>query len=104
MHEKQLPCLVPSLPFADLLVGRADSGMCWLFDLSERLGWADGSNPGSWLHSQPRAAQPGQAAAAAAMSGGGQAGPEAGGPAGEGGDDWEMDEGPEAGDGVSMPC
>ncbi len=23
--------------------------MCWLFDLSERLGWADGSHVGSWL-------------------------------------------------------
>ncbi|KAL4440486.1 hypothetical protein ABPG75_003487 [Micractinium tetrahymenae] len=33
----------------DLLLGRADSGMCWLFDLSERLGWADGSHAGSWL-------------------------------------------------------
>lgn len=23
--------------------------MCWLFDLSERMGWADGSHVGSWL-------------------------------------------------------
>lgn len=41
----------------DLLLGRADSGMCWLFDLSERLGWADGSHAGSWL----RTARQGQA-------------------------------------------
>lgn len=36
----------------DLLLGRADSGMCWLFDLSERLGWADGSHAGSWLRAE----------------------------------------------------
>lgn len=57
--EGQLACgMTSALPCpADLLLGRADSGMCWLFDLSERLGWADGSHAGSWL----RTARQGQA-------------------------------------------
>lgn len=33
------------------LLGRQDNGMCWLWDLSERLGWADGSRRGAWLRS-----------------------------------------------------
>lgn len=41
-------CPAPS-SLADLLLGRSDNGMCWLFDLSERMGWADGSQRGSWL-------------------------------------------------------
>ncbi|GAB4814118.1 hypothetical protein N2152v2_001164 [Parachlorella kessleri] len=40
----------------DLLVGRADNGMIWLWDLSERLGWADGSHPGTWLREATSAA------------------------------------------------
>ena len=36
-------------PGGDWLLGRQDSGMAWLWDLSQRLGWADGSRPGSWL-------------------------------------------------------
>lgn len=58
-HPRMLPCQPgPALPHpptptpADLLLGRADSGMCWLFDLSERLGWADGSHAGSWLRAE----------------------------------------------------
>ncbi|PRW39330.1 hypothetical protein C2E21_7136 [Chlorella sorokiniana] len=82
---------------ADLLVGRADNGMCWLFDLSERLGWADGSHPGTWLRMQQGGPQPGQAAATV-VAGGGQAGTAAGGAAGERGEDWEMGEGADAED------
>lgn len=47
--------------------------MLWAFDLSERMGWADGSHPGTWLRGLPGG---GQAAAAA----------------GDGG--WEASEGP----------
>lgn len=94
------PCLPsPSISAADLLVGRSDSGICWLFDLSERLGWADGSHPGTWL----RRAQQGKAAAGAGGAArGGQAGAAAGGVAEQGEADWEMAEGQEAPDEVSM--
>ena len=33
----------------DLLLGRSLAGSLWLWDLSERLGWADGSTAGTWL-------------------------------------------------------
>lgn len=63
-----LPACPPaSLPPADLLLGRADSGMCWVFDLSECMGWADGSHPGTWLAPLP------QPASAHAGGGGGDA-------------------------------
>ncbi|KAL4856340.1 hypothetical protein ACK3TF_003150 [Chlorella vulgaris] len=42
---------------SDMLLGRADNGMCWVWDLSECLGWQDGSGQaGSWLRAaqQPR--------------------------------------------------
>ena len=40
----------------DLLLGRADNGQLWLWDLSERLGWADGSQQGSWIRRATAAA------------------------------------------------
>lgn len=36
---------------SDWLVGYSDSGKIWMWDLSEKLGWADGSHCGSWLKS-----------------------------------------------------
>ena len=84
-------CLLPTPvhPPAGLLLGRADNGMCWLWDLSERLGWADGSHGGSWLRQAASggglAAPPGAAADAAAAA------------AGE--PDWEMSEGSGEGSG-----
>ncbi|PSC71937.1 F-box only 3 isoform X2 [Micractinium conductrix] len=76
---------------SDLLLGRADNGMCWLFDLSERLGWADGSHGGSWL---PAAG----AAAAARRGGGGGPAAAAGEEGGEEGRDMDMSEGPSGGE------
>eukprot|EP00884_Botryococcus_braunii_P020162 jgi/Botrbrau1/682/Bobra.160_2s0006.1 len=34
----------------DVLLGRADNGMVWKWDLSRTLGWADGSGNKSWLN------------------------------------------------------
>lgn len=32
-----------------MLVGATDNGMAWLWDLSDCLGWADGSHAGTWV-------------------------------------------------------
>ena len=53
------------------LLGRQDNGMCWLWDLSHRLGWADGSHPGSWLPPAPAAAATSEGAGREQRAGGG---------------------------------
>lgn len=80
---------------SDLLLGRADNGMCWLWDLSECMGWADGSHAGSWLRNRQQVQRP------ASSHGGVASAQQAGGAAGEaapGGADVEMSEGPAGGD------
>lgn len=65
------PAALPPLPRApDVLLGRGDNGMLWAFDLSERMGWADGSRPGTWLRGLPGG---GRQAAEAGAGGGWEA-------------------------------
>ena len=69
--------------------------MCWLWDLSECMGWADGSHAGSWLRNRQQVQRP------ASSHGGVASAQQAGGAAGEaapGGADVEMSEGPAGGD------
>ena len=41
----------------DILVGAAGNGMAWLWDLSDCLGWADGSHAGTWVAAEPEAGE-----------------------------------------------